>query len=235
MRIKLKNKFLSLNNMKIAVLIYGRLNKSDERYCDIMNSLNNYDDIDFFCSSDNSDDDTLRYFINKYKPISYINDKINIDDFFEFFSNFPILDPIPIENMIPHFINKKRVYDLFLKHAEENNKQYDIIMYLRNDLELYDKFNFEYPKDNNIYIPSGSDHQGGINDQIAYGNKDVMKIYSELISNSKKLFSDNIVSVVHPETILKAYLTNYNLIINRFTLSYIINKNFKQEAEVPSL
>ena len=97
--------------MKIAVLIYGRLNKSDERYCDIMNSLNNYSDIDFFCSSDNSDDDTLKYFINKYKPISYINDKINIDDFFEFFSNFPMIDQIPIENMIPHFINKKRVID----------------------------------------------------------------------------------------------------------------------------
>lgn len=34
--------------MKIAILIYGRLNKSLERYNDIINSLSNYDSVDFF-------------------------------------------------------------------------------------------------------------------------------------------------------------------------------------------
>jgi len=50
-----------------------------------MSSLSNYDNIDFFCSSDNSDETILSEFINKYKPIYYINDKINADDF-----KFPI-------------------------------------------------------------------------------------------------------------------------------------------------
>jgi len=41
--------------MKIAVLIYGRLNLSLVSYEYIINSLSNYDSVDFFCSSDNSD------------------------------------------------------------------------------------------------------------------------------------------------------------------------------------
>ena len=207
--------------MKVAILIYGRLNKCAKHYSDIMNALSNYDSVDFFCSSDNSDTIHLNDFITKYKPICYINDKINVDDF-KYIYEFPKDPDTNIDNMIRHFINKKRVYDIFFKYIEENNKQYDIIMYLRADLQIYDKFNFEYPKENNIYIPIGSDWSG-INDQIAYGSQSVMKIYSNLIFNCKLLLSNNL-SYVHPETLTLANLKYNNLIINRFTLSYEINK-----------
>ena len=52
--------------MKVAILIYGRLNKCAEHYSDIMNALSNYDIVDFFCSSDNSDTIHLNDFITKY-------------------------------------------------------------------------------------------------------------------------------------------------------------------------
>ena len=42
--------------------------------------------------------------------------------------------------------------NLFLKYIETHNKHYDIIMYLRADLKIYDKFDFQNPKDNIIYI-----------------------------------------------------------------------------------
>jgi hypothetical protein len=48
--------------MKVAVLIYGRLNLSSVSYANIIDSLSNYDSIDFFCSSDNSDEIHLREF-----------------------------------------------------------------------------------------------------------------------------------------------------------------------------
>jgi hypothetical protein len=209
--------------MKIAILIYGRLNKSLECYNYIMSSLSNYDSVDFFCSSDNSDNDTLSDFINKYKPLCYINDKVNVDNF-KYFYDFPNHPHTHIDNMIRHFINKKRVYDIFLKYNEANNKQYDVIMYLRADLQINDNFNFEYPKDNNIYIPIGQDYVDGINDQIAYGNESVMKIYSQLIFNCKLLLSNNL-AYVHPETLTLANLKYNNLIINRFALSYNLIPN----------
>ena len=209
--------------MKVAILIYGRLTKCSERYNNIMSSLSNYDSIDFFCSSDNSDETILSEFINKYKPIYYINDKINADDF-KFMYDFPNAAEVNIDNMIRHFINKKRVYNIFIKYVEANNKQYDIIMYLRFDLLIYDKFNFEHPKNNNIYIPIGYDWRNGINDHIAYGNQSVMKLYSDIIFNCKILLSNNY-SYVHPETLTLANLKYNNLTINRFKLLYEINKN----------
>ena len=208
--------------MKIAILIYGRLNECSEKYKSIMNALSDYDSIDFFCSSDNSDKSYLYEFINKYKPIDYINDKINTDEF-KYMYDFPKMEETNINNMICHFINKKRAYDLFLNYIKQNNKQYDIIMYLRVDLKFYDKFNFQHPKDNNIYIPIGADWRNGINDQIAYGNQNVMKIYSNLICNCIILLSNNL-SCVHPETLTLAHLKYNNLTINRFTLKYEINK-----------
>ena len=204
--------------MKIAILIYGRLNKSLECYNYIMSSLSNYDSVDFFCSSDNSDNDTLSEFINKYKPLCYINDKVNVDNF-KYFYDFPNHPHTHIDNMIRHFINKKRVYDIFLKYNEANNKQYDIIMYLRADLQINDNFNFEYPKDNNIYIPIGKDYYDGINDQIAYGNQSAMKLYSCLICNCKLLLSNNL-AYVHPETLTLANLKYNNLIKNGYKFKF---------------
>lgn len=209
--------------MKVAILIYGRLNKCAEHYSYFMNALSNYDSVDFFCSSDNSDTIHMNDFITRYKPIYYINDKIKVDDF-NYIYEFPQHPHTHVDNMIRHFINKKRVYNIFLKYIEATNKQYDIIMYLRADLQIDDKFNFEYPKDNNIYIPIGKDYYNGINDQIAYGNQSVMKLYSNLIFNCKLLLSNNL-SYVHPETLTLANLKYNNVIINRFSLSYKLNKN----------
>ena len=144
--------------MKIAVLIYGRLNLCSMSYNYIIESLSNYDSVDFFCSSDNSHESHLHEFITNYKPLDYINDPINTDEH-KYMYSFPAVPPpeTNIDKMIRHFINKNRVYNLFLKHIEVNNKHYDIIMYLRADLKIYDKFDFQYPKDNNIYIPEGRD------------------------------------------------------------------------------
>lgn len=209
--------------MKIAILIYGRLDECSLSYQNTMNALSNYDSVDFFCSSDNSDESCLYEFINKYKPIDYINDKITTDEY-KYFYDFPNNPATNIDFMIRHFINKNRVYNLFLKHIEANNKQYDIIMYLRADLKFYEKFNFENPKDNNIYIPLEWDW-GGINDQIAYGNQNVMKIYSNLIFNCIILLSNKL-AIVHPETLTLANLIYNGLTINRFKLQYHVHKPY---------
>ena len=209
--------------MKIAVLIYGRLNLCSLSYKYIIDSLSNYDSVDFFCSSDNSHESHLREFITKYKPMDYINDPINTDEH-KYIYDFPRHPSTNNDNMIRHFINKNRVYNLFLKYIEANNKHYDIIMYLRADLKIYDKFDFQYPKDNEIYIPIGKNYCDGINDQVAYGNQNAMKIYSNLIYNCKTLLSNKL-SYVHPETLTTMNLKYNGVAINRFVLKYDIIRN----------
>ena len=206
--------------MKLAILIYGRLDKSGSQYNNIINSIDNSYTIDFFCSSDNSTEEDLNIFINKYKPIYYVNDKIDITNF-GYFSEHYMASETNLNNMICHFINKYRVYNLLSKYIEESNTQYDIIMYLRADIQFNDKFDFEYPKVNNIYIPCDNDYRNGINDQISYGDQNVMKIYSNLINNCKYLLENNL-TYVHPENLTLANLKVHNLIINRFKLSYHI-------------
>lgn len=210
--------------MKIAVLIYGRLNLCSLSYKYIIDSLSNYDSVDFFCSSDNSDESHLHEFITNYKPLDYINDEINTDEH-KYMYSFPAAPETSvgsnIDKMIRHFINKNRVYNLFLKYIEANNKHYDIIMYLRTDLKIYDKFDFQYPKNNEIYIPTEYDNRHGVNDHIAYGNQTVMKIYSNLIYNCKTLLSNSL-SYVHPETITTMNLKYNGVTINRFVLKYDI-------------
>jgi hypothetical protein len=47
-------------------------------------------------------------------------------------------------NMILHFINKKNVIKLLLNYINKTNVKYDIIMSLRFELLVHDKFDFSY-------------------------------------------------------------------------------------------
>ena len=139
--------------MRIAVLVYGRLNNS-EYYDNIVNSIGNENTIDFFLSSDNSSKEFLDKFINTYNPISYINDEIHYTcgDL----GRYPgKRDETNIHNMTCHFINKQRVYNLLENYIGITHIKYDIVMSTRTELFFYEKiiFNKEL-EENTIYIPN---------------------------------------------------------------------------------
>ena len=56
--------------MKLAVLVFGRLNKCVEHYANIIESIGKQHSLDFYLSSDNSSDASLNVFIKTYNPIS---------------------------------------------------------------------------------------------------------------------------------------------------------------------
>jgi hypothetical protein len=199
--------------MKIAVLIYGRLNTCVEHYSNYIDSLGK--EVDFFLSSDNSPENLLQEFIHLYKPISYTNEKINHTISLEKYDN---KRGTQIHNMICHFINKQRVFELLEKH----NETYDIVVSLRIDIVFKNTFDFSNIVENTIYIPDNYDW-GGINDQVAYGNMEVMKKYNYIFKNIIYLL-DNKLSIVHPETLTLANIIFNKLKINRFKLSYFIER-----------
>lgn len=96
--------------MRIAVLCYGRLNKCIEHYNNIINSIGIEHNIDFFMSSDNSDEKLLNDFCSLYKPIAYVNDKIEYTCNLSKYSGLRI--ETNVHNMTCHFINKGRVFSL---------------------------------------------------------------------------------------------------------------------------
>lgn len=205
--------------MKLAVLVFGRLEKSEESYNNIMKQLIENYDADFFCSSDNSK--FINVFIEKYKPKEYINDKIDIFPEQLNTFNYNRTPETNINNVIKHFTNKKRVFEIFKNYSKKNNINYDVVISLRIDLHFDENINYIKPEENTIYIPAGEDWRNGINDQFAYGNMDVMEKYFNILDNCYSLIKiKNFKS--HPETLTRANLLLNNVIIKRFNLKYHI-------------
>jgi len=205
--------------MRIAVLIYGRLNNCVEHYNNIVESLGIDNDIDFFLSSDNSSESQLNDFIRLYKPILYNNSSIHYDYNLNVYPGKP--DEVNIHNMTCHFINKNRVFILLEEHINRNDVQYTCVLSLRVDCVFKNKFNFDSLHNNTIYIPCGRDYRGGMNDNIAYGNTDVMKKYNSI--NIVDLLEKQL-AIPHPEILNYANISFYKLNIIRVDIDYYIDK-----------
>jgi hypothetical protein len=206
--------------MRIAILVYGRLNKCAEHYNNIIESFGEHNNIDFFASSDNSAESLLNDFIALYKPIKFINDPIHYDYDLGKYPNKHC--STNVHNMTCHFINKNRVFVLLEEHITRNNIQYDCVVSLRIDCVFQHTFLFDSLDDNTIYIPSGSDYvDKGINDQVAYGKMDVMKKYNSL--NAVDLLEKNL-SISHPESLNYANIHYHKLNIQRPDINYYLDR-----------
>ena len=205
--------------MNIAVLVFGRLDNFEKHYENILLMLGENNKIDFFLSSDNSNHVLLNRFIEIYKPKSYINDEILYDCDLSKYTKNPYTN---VYNMIRHFINKKRVFNLLENYINQEKINYDIIISLRIDLHFNSKFEFNKIEENTIYIPKCYDY-GGINDQLAYGDFDAMKKYMNIFDNIIELLNTN-KSIVHPETLTLANINYMCLKVSRFCCNYFIDK-----------
>jgi len=196
-----------------AVLVYGRLNMSKEHYPNISQSLG---DVDYFVSSDNSPREQFQEFVTLYKPILYTNQPIVHQYQIDHYPNKP--EETPLDKMIRHFINKKRVFELM----KQSGKKYHTIVSLRIDVILHHTFEFHL-KPRHIYIPSGKDYRDGINDQIAVGDEYVMEKYMKIVDSMEYLL-ENGKSIPPPESLTLANLKYHEIPILRFGLDYRLDR-----------
>jgi hypothetical protein len=207
--------------MRIAVLVYGRIYNAVDHRENILNSIGREHEVDFFLSSDNSPQYQLDAFINSYNPKKYINDKIEHTINLR---GYPTQPEVNQENMIRHFINKKRVYDLYVKYKEETGSKYDVIISLRTDIALYTSFEYTTIGNKRIKIPNGNDYgHPGINDQIGYGEEEEMKGYAGLAEDLEELVKEK-GTTVHPETLTLRNLVERGVRIERVRLEYSLRK-----------
>jgi hypothetical protein len=92
---------------------------------------------------------------------------------------------------------------------------YDIYCRVRPDIVLNGKLNFaDFDcSGNRIYIPQGMDY-GGINDQFAFGNYEVMKIYYSVFENVHELWHEG--AIFHSETMQLKNLQKHGVEIVRY-------------------
>ena len=107
------------------------------------------------------------------------------------------------------------------------SENYDVILRLRPDHFFKNKIKFEFPKQNTIYtsLTGARCNNGGMNDQIAYGDYDVMKIYSSFFLDWEKI--KEIKKTCNPEHLLKYYLDKNNIeyINNESIDHWILNQD----------
>lgn len=206
--------------MKIAVLVYGRLECCEKLCSNIMEAIGgNEHELDFFMSSDNSSKEHLDLFIKLYKPILYTNEPIKYDCDFSVYEGKR--EETNIHNMTCHFINKKRVINLLINHLKLNNVKYDCVLSLRVDLFFRGKINYGTINNNTVYIPESGDWVGGINDQLAYGTFETMRKYMNIFDTSIVLLNKGCL-IPHPENLNRANIEFYKLNVSRFGIEYYI-------------
>lgn len=220
--------------VKIAVLLTGRLyskqiNKDNigiknDIYNKSINSIKLLgDDITIFCSLNKSIE--INEYTDKFcKDFNITSQQINIEDTQEP-SELYKYRKAPASNyhsVYSMFYHNKRSFELLEQYKNKYNIDFDIIIKFRGDLNSNSLISLNHKLDNlTVYIPSGFDY-GGINDQIAVGNFETMKIYCSCIDKISNYCRNKI--IFHPETILKYHLDKNNVKIVRFKYNYNIIK-----------
>ena len=123
--------------------------------------------------------------------------------------------------MCSMFYNQYRCMQMVLG----SNINFDIYLKWRTEIRCNIDIEIVNELDNNtIYVPIGRDY-GGLNDQIAYGNIDSMKKYSDVYNRLEYLTKVYHVNI-HPETLLMNHIKYQQdkLLIIRFDFDYDLHR-----------
>jgi hypothetical protein len=212
--------------MRIALLLYGRINKFKEHRANIIESFGKDNQVDIFYSCDGEDTSAMLEFIDLYKPIKVCNDKITdtIEGKLHRYPNPPspeYFDLVNIYNMSRHFINKSRVFKLLEEHIEQEHTHYDLVISTRIDIFYNESFIHGNIEENTIYIPMGYNYGLlAVNDQIAHGTLSTMKKYMNMYDNIINYLETG--CLMHPESLVYKNIIHNNINIVRYPLSYSI-------------
>lgn len=218
------------------MLFYGRINKAEDTYKNIVDAIGSENTVDYFLSTGEQSVEQLNKFISLYNPIAYTNKEIQFT--YDIPPNvvYPWLE-CREHNMICCFINRQRVHRLLEDYMEESKTEYDIVFSLRCDILFLQKIQYLTIQEDTIYIPRS--YNGfifidfmtiipeftqpliGITDAMAYGKASVMKKYSNTIDNMMYLLNTG-KCIMHPETINYANIMYNNLEIERFYTDFDI-------------
>lgn len=213
--------------VKIAVLLTGRLHPKKFDKDNINKNINTIkligDDITIFCSLNKSIE--ISEYTHKFREDFNITDEqINIEDTQEpsELYKYPKAPASNYHRVYSMFYHNKRAFELLEKYKTKYNIEFSVIIKFRGDLKSNSVISLNNILDNSsVYIPNGFDY-GGINDQIAFGNFEAMKVYCNCVDEIINYCKNRI--KFHPETLLKHHLDKNNIKINRFNYSYNIIK-----------
>ena len=106
---------------------------------------------------------------------------------------------------------------------------YDIIIRLRSDIFFYEDLILQSPKENTVYHPAIYSWGSAMNDQLVYGNKEVMYVYHDLYNKLHDIWEQG-TSRGAPEHFLTNYIIRNNISMVSYGLNYRL-KNINDEIK----
>lgn len=127
------------------------------------------------------------------------------------------------ENIFYMYYKVWRSFESMVYYEKINHFRYDRVIRARFDL-AFESFPAISPIPDTIYIPSGFDHRGGINDLLSLGNRETMEKVCLLFRNLLQYANSGI--GFHPESILRRHLDLSGLDIERFDIKYKLRGDY---------
>ena len=215
-----------MNNKNIAILFAGRVKAykpgsylSYKKFIEQPLLDKGYTPHVFLSHNNRNTDVDLEDFKNSYNVKGFENTRF---DDINTYCHIPIQETTKPQYAYPMFFHIYRAFLLLEKYSIENTINFEAVLYMRADEEFLEplELNIDTLADNTIYIPSGNDYRGGVNDQFAYGKTEAMKKYL-VFPNILQLWEKYEI-LFHPETYVSYNLIYQTLNCVRFPLKYLL-------------
>jgi hypothetical protein len=122
------------------------------------------------------------------------------------------------ENLYSQLYNNKRCMDMIAAYEKKNNQQFDMVVKYRAD--ILSSTTLPIPQEveqSTLYIPNSNIHSG-MNDQVGYGSRETMRVYSDVIDDLEELCGTG--TFYHPESLLLAQMRRKGIRIVEVDFAY---------------
>ena len=171
--------------MKIAIFFSGRIKGYEHTFSHLKSIIDKYNPIFFTSLNQESEDEYTKTFCEKF---NIKTDQINYEKTILPDSLKDVNSGSHVLNTYSMFYHNYKGFSLIEKYQTSHNIHFDVIVKYRAEINASDILKFDETENDKLYIPNGLDY-GGINDQIAYGDFNIMKKYCELGNgNIEKLY-----------------------------------------------
>lgn len=236
---KNKNDFTNKRNQRrIAMYFSGRI-KTYEDQLVYLKQLQEHFEMDCFCSINGQLDEQHEQFLRDMNIKGYFfqnHDEIYDKSWQEKFKRLPTQSDRDAWKLSSSWFNNMKCMELIEEYQKQHGFNYDIVVKFRVDVLSTSMLPIlEDIKPNTIYIPEGHDWHfldlfQGINEGLAYGQLDVMRIYSNAFAHvDQYCMAEG--RGYHPESLLLHHLKTNGLDIFRFPFEYTFHANRHEYRE----
>jgi HAD superfamily hydrolase (TIGR01509 family) len=209
---------------RVALYISGRVRGYESQLARLL-AFQEAHNIDVFCSINAELDDYHTAFLEALRVKRFHAQPYRFED--EKWAQ----TPCPYGNaynMSSMFFNNMKAFEMIEAYQRERGFVYDVVIKFRADVVSSDLMWIDPDlAPGTLYIPEGCDYDstgmGAINDQLAYGDVQAMRVYSSVYAPMGEYLEHGV--PFHPETLLHLHLKVHGANVRRFPFDYHLHND----------